>query len=410
MDRKLNSQEMDLCYDFLDAIHDRNVGAIESIAKSNPWLMELVCIPETDDTWMTSTMTAAVVPGSNLEVYRTLLRLGLKINSHTKPSRTTAVSKAVNNRDRPSVEFLLSNGADPNIDRTIIGALNLRPEETAIEYATLLIEHGCDLNRVFELYGDSNNCFTALDWADKNPKLSEFLRKHGAKTLKEVRSSSSSQTIAIAATKPSAASKPGKPLVIPFDEVVAYFEKAIGPANKKSLIQIVPTGLPIGIHVIPPAGNRKHMTLFTNGLSAEPMNVPAGSEEYRFAELYIDLPGDWKIKEVKDMQWAWPLYWLRKMAQYPHNAETWLGGPVALIANEEPPRPLYKGCRFTTLLLFADSSFVRSDGMKVHLYRMIPLTTPEREYEQKRGLKAFMQALDKHDVPTVIDMNRKPFA
>ena len=152
------------------------------------------------------------------------------------------------------------------------------------------------------------------------------------------------------------------------------------------------------------------MTLFTNGLSAEPMNVPAGSEEYRFAELYIDLPGDWKIKEVKDLQWAWPLYWLRKMAQYPHNAETWLGGPVALIANEEPPRPLYKGCRFTTLLLFADSSFVRSDGMKVHLYRMIPLTTSEREYEQKRGLKAFMQALDKHDVPTIVDMNRKPFA
>ncbi len=66
---------------------------------------------------------------------------------------------------------------------------------------------------------------------------------------------------------------------------------------------------------------------------------------------------------------------------------------VALVANEEPRRPLYKGCRFTTLLLFADSSFVRSDCTKVHLYRMIPLTTSEREYEQKRGLKSFMQAL-----------------
>lgn len=84
----------------------------------------------------------------------------------------------------------------------------------------------------------------------------------------------------------------------------------------------MPTGLPIGIHVIPPQGNRKHMTLFTNGLSAEPKHVPEGAEECRFAELFIELPGDWQIKQVKDLRWAWPLYWLRKLAQYPHNADT----------------------------------------------------------------------------------------
>ncbi len=406
----LTEEEESDCIDFANVIAFREIDSIERMATVKPWLLSVEYLPDSGDTWMTKTSPTNVIPGSNLQVYQTLLRLGLNVNSCTKPDRTTAISKAVDDRDRPSVEFLLSHGADPNIDRTIIGALNLRPEETAIEYATLLIEHGCDLNRVFELYGDSNNCFTALDWVSKNPKLSQFLREHGAKTLKEVRSSLSSPTNAKSATKRIGVPEPAKPLVLPVDDVVAHFEKTVGPANKKSLIQIVPTGLPIGIHVIPPAGNRKHMTLFTNGLSAEPMNVPAGSEEYRFAELYIDLPGDWKITEVKVMQWAWPLYWLRKMAQYPHNADTWLGGPVALIANEEPPQPLYKGCRFTTLLLFADSSFVRSDGMKVHLYRMIPLTTSEREYEQKRGLKSFMQALDKHDVPSIADMNRKPFA
>jgi len=401
--RSWTEDELDIAYDIRAAISYQQLDQLQKICRVNPWVIREDTSPDDSETAWLSSATRR----NNTEIVTWMLNEGFNVNPCTD---SQPLSTAISENQLEMTKLLLSRGANANLDRAIISALNLRPEETAIEYATLLIEHGCDLNRVFELYGDSNNCFTALDWADKNPKLSQFLRKHGAKTLKEVRSSPSSPSIAKAATKPIAASKPDKPLVMPFDEVVAHFEKAIGPANKKSLIQIVPTGLPIGIHVIPPAGNRKHMTLFTNGLSAEPMDVPAGSEEYRFAELYIDLPGDWKIKEVKDMQWAWPLYWLRKMAQYPHNAETWLGGPVALIANEEPPRPLYNGCRFTTLLLFADSSFVRSDGMKVHLYRMIPLTTPEREYEQKRGLKAFMQALDKHDVPTIVDMNRKPFA
>ena len=198
--------------------------------------------------------------------------------------------------------------------------------------------------------------------------------------------------------------------VSPAIELIAHFEKTIGPASKKSLIQIIPTGIPVGIHTIAPAGNRKHMTLFTNGMSTKPMNVPAGAEDYRFAEIYIDLPGDWKIREVKEMSWAWPLHWLRKMAQYPHNGDTRLGAPITLIADEDPPKPLYKGCPFSALFLFADSSFKRSDGKMVQLYRMIPLFASERAYELKHGLKKFMQAMDKHEVPRIVDMNRKPFA
>ncbi len=398
--RTWTKDELDIAFDIRAAISRQQLDELQRICKANPWVFREDTSPDdSDDSWLWT-----AVLRENIKMVSWMLDSGFNVNPCVK---SQPLSTAISENQLEMTKLLLTRGADPNLDRAIISALNLRPEETAIEYATLLINHGCDLNHVFELYGDKDNCFTVLDWVGENAVLSEFLRKHGAKTLKEVRSSPSAVTL-----KKNQVETPVTEVKIaePLDEVVAHFENAIGPANKKSLIQIVPTGLPIGIHVIPPDDNRKHMTLFTNGLSAEPMNVPAGSEEYRFAELYIDLPGDWKIKEVKDMQWAWPLYWLRKMAQYPHNADTWLGGPVALIANEEPPRPLYKGCRFTTLLLFADSSFVRSDGMKVHLYRMIPLTTSEREYEQKRGLKSFMQALDKHDVPTIVDMNRKPFA
>ena len=95
---------------------------------------------------------------------------------------------------------------------------------------------------------------------------------------------------------------------------------------------------------------------------------------------------------------------------YPHNAETWLGGPVTLMANDEPPQPLWPGSKFTTLLLFAESSFQRNDGKAVQLYRLIPLYTSERENELKHGLKRLMQALDRNEVPFIVDINRKPFA
>ncbi len=98
------------------------------------------------------------------------------------------------------------------------------------------------------------------------------------------------------------------------------------------------------------------------------------------------------------------------MAQYPHNADAWLGAPVTLMANDEPPKPLWPGSEFTTQMLFAESSFERSDGNTVQLYRMIPLYTSEREYELQHGLKRFMQALDKNKVPFIVDIHRKPFA
>jgi hypothetical protein len=317
---------------------------------------------------------------------------------------TVPLEYAIDQGNQRIVEVLLTHGADPNYGRPMIAALNCKDNNLALEFAKQLVQHGCEINAVYDLYGDMDKGFTALDFAESRPALAEFIRSQGGLTAKEVRSGSVSPRKE-KATEP----KQGVSLNSS-DEVIAHFERTIGPASKKSLIQIVPTGIPIGIHTIAPAGNRKHMTLFTNGLSSEPMKVPEGAQDYRFAEIYIDLPGDWKVREIKEIQWAWPLHWLRKMAQYPHNNGTWLGAPVTLIADEDPPKPFYKGCPFSALFLFADSSFKRSDGNTVQLYRMIPLYASERAYELKHGLKKFMQAMDKHEVPTIIDMNRKPFA
>jgi hypothetical protein len=95
------------------------------------------------------------------------------------------------------------------------------------------------------------------------------------------------------------------------------------------------------------------------------------------------------------------------MAQYPQQHDTWLGGPVTLVANEEPPQPLAPNTKFTTLLLLADQSLVTDDGKKIWLYRMTPLYTEERQLEIDHGIPALLNAFDAHNIPMIVDMNRK---
>ena len=137
------------------------------------------------------------------------------------------------------------------------------------------------------------------------------------------------------------------------------------------------------------------------------MTVPDGAEEYSRAELYIQLPADWEYRDYEDPNWGWPQHWLRSMAQYPQQHNPWLGGPVTLVANEDPPQPLAPNTKFTTLLLLADQSLVTDDGKKIWLYRMTPLYTEERQLEIDHGIPALLNAFDAHDIPMIVDMNRK---
>jgi len=393
-----NSKRLEkLDEDLLWTFNDNDLNELIRLCTEHPFL-----IAESFPTRKGSVLEYAV-RSERAEMVEWMLKNGFGANPSDVESPT--LEAAIHKENDKILDLLLTHGADANYGRPMISAMNVENDDLALKFAKKLMAHGCKINTIYDLYGDMDNGFTALDFASKRPLLAEYIRSQGGLTAKEVRAGKESSTKSAPVAEP----KPASPFS-PSDELIAYFEKAIGPASKKSLIQIVPTGLPIAIHTIAPAGNRKHMTLFSNGLSTEPMNAPQGSEEYRFAEIYIELPGDWKIKEVKDMQWAWPLHWLRKMAQYPNNGDTWLGAPVTLIADEEPPKPLYKGCPFSALFLFADSSFKRSDGNTVQLYRMIPLFASERAYELKHGLKKFMQAMDKAEVPWVVDMARKPFA
>ncbi|HVA50041.1 MAG TPA: suppressor of fused domain protein [Pirellulales bacterium] len=331
-------------------------------------------------------MLSSAAWNDHIDVVEFLLASGGEIN--TLYHRSTPLERAVGNASREMVEYLLLHAADPNIGRPIIGAINREPDESALEIVRLLVEHGADVNREYRLY-DTDTTFTALEWAAGKSQIAEYLRSKGAvEQKKKVRDRAAVENLA--------------------DEVIAYFKENFGPPQPQAQIEIVPTEPPIAIHVIPAAENRKHVTLFTTGMSEQPMSVPEGTDDFRFAELFIQLPGNWPIdkKSLSNPKHAWPIHWLRSIAKYPHERDTWLGGPVTIIANGDPPEPLAPGLKFTSLLVMADRNFTSRDGRTIYLYRLLPLYTEERELELKQGVAALMRAFDKHDIPSVVDLTR----
>ena len=197
------------------------------------------------------------------------------------------------------------------------------------------------------------------------------------------------------------------------DEVVPYFEKTIGPVDPLALIEIVPsTWPPIAIHLIQPSPSRDYLTLFTTGMSDQAMTVPAGSEDYRYAELFMQLPANWPFgKDVPLVaENLWPMQCLRTIAGYVHASEGWLGGPVTIFAGSEPPEPLAPNVKFTSLLLLAKEKFISEDGRMIHLYHATPLHTEERDLEIREGIGALLRAFDREKVSFVVDLERKSVA
>ena len=380
------NEQIEIGKRFHGALRTGNVELCRSLCIEFPWLI-------TDHTWQVRdgfapTWIGVAVLSGDVALIKLLLDLGLDVNALSGREQSSALVDSVSKGHYEMAEFLLQKGANPNLSRPLIAALNNREKDRKMAFVKLLVENGCDVNRLYDLYGDFSKGFTALDWT-KDPEVVAYLRSKGAKTAKELSDE-----------------KPKPPVVDNvLDEVVQYFQDHFGDVDKRSIIEIVPTGFPISIHAVPPSGDRTHLTLFTTGLSSKRMNVPPALSEYGLAELFIELPGDWKY-ESPQAQWQWPVEWLRRIAQYPHDNNTCLGGPLTIIANDEPPKPLGPNTNFTCLLMIAEKSFKRTDGETVQLYRVVPIYTDERELELREGAPALMRAFDRNNVPFVVDLSR----
>ena len=148
-------------------------------------------------------------------------------------------------------------------------------------------------------------------------------------------------------------------------------------------------------------------------MSDAPMNVPAGQEEFQFAELIIHLPAKWPHPKTAgdDPNAMWPIRWMRDLAYFPHLQETWLGGQFTIVSSDDPPVPLGPNCPQTCWLLLSDfsrwSPITLSNGKLVRYYTMIPLFTDERDFEKKHGIIPLIQKLNEKGETGMVNVRRK---
>jgi hypothetical protein len=361
-----------------DGIRSGNVEEVRRLLIESP---HLLARDHHGHTWLQIAAHYESVPMVEL-----FLGLGSDVNAEGM-NGFVALDAALGADHPEVVRCLLHHGADPNRGKQVIWAI-VGHGRHSLEMLRLLEQHGADLDRPFvnEMSEDRRpitSIVAAKDWGKKDV----------AKYLSSRKS---------APARPPRAKLGG--------EILSYFREQFGPVQEAALKEIVPSDPRIAIHVIPASAERRHITLFTIGMSDRPMTVPADGEGYQYAELFVQLPADWPYTRLEDPACAWPIHWLRSTAKYPHQNNTWLGGPVAIIANDDPPQPLATGTRFTSLLFLAEKSFVSRDGRTIRLYRMVPLYTEERDLEIREGIGALLRSFDAHNIPFVVDLERPSVA
>jgi len=365
------------------AIKADDLEMVRSLVQDHP---ELIATHFMGSTWLHHAARFASV-----SIVELLTQSGIDVNAPRQNNPDGPLEDAAMEGRAQEASWLLDHGAtirlsDPGKGGgTLIAAVNSGSQELV----RLLLEHGADVNGY---YGKPRKNALSHALAYGHKEIADLLRSHGA-------------------TLPPAET-PAKPDDLRA-EIIRHVEQHLGPVQPLALTEIVPGAVPIRIHVVPPTATRNWLTLFTTGMSERAMTVPLGGESYRYAELMVLLPPDWPLTDeaLRNKDHFWPIEWLRRIGNYPHEHQTWLTGAYAILSNGEPPAPLSPNTPFTAILLLTqDSEFGRlqaSDGRNINFYTLFPVYTAERNLVLKQGAADLVLLFDSNDVSMVVNIGRK---
>jgi hypothetical protein len=170
----------------------------------------------------------------------------------------------------------------------------------------------------------------------------------------------------------------------------------------------------VDVHIVEPTPERNFYILFTTGMSDRPMQTPEGAEAYRFAEMMICLPPDWKLgqEDFKDESNYWPVRWLKLLARFPHQYETWLWMGHS-VPHGDPPEPFAPNTQLCCALLshpvcFDDTFSIVpvDDDTRIYFLALIPLYPEEMEFKLRKGMQALGELMDEAGVTEILDISR----
>lgn len=169
----------------------------------------------------------------------------------------------------------------------------------------------------------------------------------------------------------------------------------------------------LDVYHIKPNENRNFHTFITSGMSFIPMNPIEGAEHEKYAELIVCLPADWPVSEedFNNINNYWPIAWLKMLARFPHDHNTWLGFSHTM-PNYDPPMPI-ANTSFHGIMLLPPVSVPHSalklqinEEVSINFYCIIPLYKEEMQYKLDNGYSDLLDRFDEKGINEVIDIKR----
>jgi len=196
------------------------------------------------------------------------------------------------------------------------------------------------------------------------------------------------------------------------EEISDHIENFIGKIDTV-FHEIVSDQVHVDIHWVKPTKERPFHTLITSGMSDKPMSTPEDVENANFAELSICLPEEWNISEedFEDEKNYWPIRWLKYMARFPHDYDTWLGWGHTL-PNGDPAEPFAENTKLNTILLLPTIVFgeefhqLKLKEKSINFFTLIPLYNEEVELKMKNGVEALFDGFDEYGITDILDVDR----
>lgn len=180
--------------------------------------------------------------------------------------------------------------------------------------------------------------------------------------------------------------------------------------------EIISPDIHLDVAIIAPTEAHPFYKLITMGMGAYRMQVPQElkPEELERAELVAYLPADWQVYSDRETDY-WPIRWLKILARYPLQAETWLGLGHTVSTSEGDDR-VAENTGFTGFLLLNGLGVDRQPldfrlpgGERVNFYQMFPLYPEEVRFKLAHGMDALLARFDEADVFPVINIHRKDY-
>mgnify|MGYP005994264563 CR=1 FL=1 len=195
-------------------------------------------------------------------------------------------------------------------------------------------------------------------------------------------------------------------------EISDHIEKHIGEIHMV-FHEIISDQVHIDIHWVKPTKEKPFHTLVTSGMSDKPMNTPDDVINCDYTEISICLPPEWKISQenFKDESNYWPIRWLKYLARFPHEYNTWLGYGHT-IPNGDPAEPFASNTKLNTVVLLPTIIFsedfhtLELPNKKIDFYSLIPLYSKEVELKMKKGVEALFDGFDKFAVTDILEISR----